>query len=30
MKVFDIVNGAADGICALIQPRLADPAKTVM
>ncbi|MBZ2168410.1 DHH family phosphoesterase [Marinobacter sp. F4216] len=30
MKVYDVFNGDADGICALIQLRLAEPAETTL
>ena len=30
MNVYDVFNGDADGICALIQLRLAEPAETTL
>jgi len=30
MHTYDVFNGDADGVCALIQLRLADPAETVL
>ncbi|MCK2150061.1 DHH family phosphoesterase [Marinobacter alexandrii] len=30
MKIYDVFNGDADGICALIQLRLAEPAETIL
>ena len=30
MQIYDVFNGDADGICALIQLRLAEPADTTL
>lgn len=30
MKIYDVFNGDADGICALVQLRLASPADSVL
>jgi len=30
MKVYDVFNGDADGICALIQLRLANPSESTL